>query len=98
MREAAREIAAEVEQSVARLQREQPELEKRLAEKQAQLDLASLAPKRLANYVVRVGADYQCPRCWIYEEKRSRMLPRPGPPRQDIFECVVCGRSVVLDH
>ena len=38
MREAAREIAAEVEQSVARLQREQPELEKRLAEKQAQLD------------------------------------------------------------
>ena len=91
LRRFAREIAARAEQQVAHLENEVLELQQRLAEKKAECDAARGAPKRLSNYDVSLGADYQCPRCWIEHERRSPLRPVPSDVGDiDIFRCRIC--------
>ena len=55
----------------------------------AECDRASMAPKRLASFKVKVGADYQCPRCFIESERHSALLPL-GNGRSDVLRCKHC--------
>ena len=87
----AREIATEAQRRVSYLEQEALELKGRLAQKEAERDAARSAPKRLSNYDVSLGADYQCPRCWIEHERRSPLRPVPSDVGDiDIFRCRTC--------
>jgi hypothetical protein len=98
LRQAAREIAAQAQAAVTRLEQETLDLKTRLAEKEAERDAARLAPKRLANYPVRLGTDYQCPRCWIEHEKRSPLRPIPSGDKNDILRCGICGEDFIIAY
>lgn len=90
----AREIAAQAQARVTQLEQEISDLEKRLPQAKAERDAARLAPKRLANYEVRLGAYHQCPRCWIEHERRSPLRPIPSNAGDvDLFRCGNCGET-----
>jgi hypothetical protein len=58
----------------------------RKAKMAAQLRSANLSYQRLANFQVKIGADYQCPACWIEHEARSALRPiGSGTDTEDIF-------------
>ncbi|MCW6511400.1 hypothetical protein [Lichenifustis flavocetrariae] len=86
-------VASQSDQKAARLhdqyQKVKLEAEKLLAER----NLARRALQRRADFVVKVGADYQCPRCWIEREKRSPLRPLEG----DIMACRECGIDIQVD-
>ena len=96
LRKAAREIAEQAKARVTHLEREIIDLEKRLAEAKAKCDSARLAPQRLANYQVKLGADYQCPRCWIDSETLSLLRPVRGHGAQDFLECDRCNSDYAI--
>lgn len=77
LRAKAERIAFRLQNQDARLEREQLELQQKMADIQAKRDAARVASKRLANYAVKLGIDYQCPRCWVEFEARSALTPRP---------------------
>jgi hypothetical protein len=92
LRKIAGEIAAEAQGRVTQLEQQTLELKKRLAETKAKRDAARLAPERLANYPVKLGPNYQCPRCWIDHEHRAPLRPVPNDnAREDILRCGRCG-------
>ncbi len=98
LREEVANHAAQAKQQASRLQGEILDLEIKTVLQKTELDKANLASQRAANFPIKIGIDYQCPRCWIFEEKRSGLVPRPSPPRRDIFECSDCGSSVIVDR
>ena len=51
------------------------EIEKLKLEIEAECQAGRLAPKRLLQYEFKIGTEYQCPRCWIYYERRSALHP-----------------------
>ena len=58
---------------------------------ESQLHAANMATKRLLDFRPMIGADYQCPDCFIKNETRSAMRPIPaGPSGLDLFKCVTC--------
>ena len=73
------------------------ELEKLKLEVEAQCRAAHLAPKRLLEYRFQIGTDYQCPRCWIYYERRSALHPAdPANPERTIMRCQTCAAEFVI--
>lgn len=96
-------IAGEIKQMATRfavslhgrttqLQAELAEVEARKAKIQAQLDVARLSENRLMRFEPQVGRDFQCPRCWIENEKRSVLSPMKGGTRlEDFWQCSACG-------
>ncbi len=88
LRKIASETARYAQARVTRLEEEVLDLEKRLAEKKTERDSARLAAKRLSNFQVTIGTDYQCPRCWIESGTRSPLRPIGGGTRdEDFFRC-----------
>jgi hypothetical protein len=86
--EIAEQLAATSQGYASQLQREIFELEQEAAQKKAALDAARLAPKRLADYPVTLGADYACPYCWFDAAKRSPLRAIPGGTREfDLMKC-----------
>ena len=62
----------------ARIEEELLELEEQKATLIARRDAVRLGPQRLLNFEPALGADFQCPRCWIDNEIRSTLSPIPG--------------------
>lgn len=54
------------------------------------------ARKRLLNYSPRVGPDFQCPRCWMENEKRSVLRTVVTNIDDDVFRCDVCHLELVF--
>lgn len=96
LRRAAREAADYAQARVSQFERELADLEKRLADAKAKRDTARLAPKRLADFQVKIGADYQCPRCWISEGVHASIRPVPSNTRDDLFGCRRCGSDFLI--
>lgn len=69
IRVVAAEIVANAQQRASSLQREFEEIEAHQLEIKAKLNALNLAHDRLLNFVLKIGPDYQCPRCWIEHEK-----------------------------
>jgi|tagenome__1003787_1003787.scaffolds.fasta_scaffold20852903_2 hypothetical protein len=86
LRKIARELAAQAQDRLARLDREVLDLESRLAKKQTERNAARLGPQRLADFQPQIGSNYQCPRCWIEDESPARLTPIPG----DLMRCGRC--------
>lgn len=85
------QIVAQTQTKVARLKKEILGLKEQLAKKEAQLDSANLAADRLSNFQVKLGGNYQCPRCWIEHGKHSAVRTIPSSSRDDAFRCDDCG-------
>lgn len=90
-------IAAGYEQHIARLERELADIESRKHQIKQQLHLVSLIPKRLSRFQPKVGADYQCPRCWLEQERHAVLQPIGwGTTHEDHFRCGSCGHRVTV--
>jgi hypothetical protein len=92
----AAEIAERLQQRSISLEQEILDLEARITQKEAERDLASRAPKRLANFEVQFRGYYQCPACWIERETRSPLHPRTGADITDTFECSDCRNTFTI--
>ena len=91
-RDVAEQIVQRSKNRTPKLQRELSEIEARKAEVEALLNSANLARQRLAIFQVKIGADYQCPICWIEREVRAPIRSiGAGTDNEDLFRCSVCG-------
>jgi hypothetical protein len=93
----AQEVVAESQAGSAYAYKAYLDAQARTAQLKAKLDFANLAEDRLANFQAKIGADYQCPRCWIEQNSRAPLLPRRGAEREDIFECRN-GHEISISH
>lgn len=96
-------LEAEAEYLVANLEGRRPaleaelrEIERRKLQVNAELEATHIARHRLVNFRPRFGADYQCPRCWVHHETRSRLESVGSDTRDDILRCRQCGADVVI--
>jgi len=95
IKEVAAKLARQMQGRVFRLQSELTEIEARKADIQAQLNMARLSPERASRFQPQIGPYFQCPRCWVENEKRSPLTPIGGPTRsEDFFRCRICGFEV----
>lgn len=83
----ARDLAGDLQKGTANAEAELVQIEKQRAAVMARLDLGRLAQKRLSEFRPEIGAQYQCPQCWIIDERRSALRPIPGTVREDMFRC-----------
>jgi hypothetical protein len=83
-------IARNMYGAASTLEAELREIERRKAEIDATLNAAKLAQKRLLNFHPRIGAGFQCPRCWVQNEKRSALTATPSSTGDDILRCHMC--------
>ncbi|HEV8015845.1 MAG TPA: hypothetical protein VGP48_09945 [Stellaceae bacterium] len=91
-REIAEQMAEYASARASQHQRELKEAELRKAEIEAKLRSANAALDRLANFQVKIGADYQCPACWIENETKAILRPvGGGTDADDFFRCNKCG-------
>ena len=51
------------------------------------------AAKRLLSYQPRIGAEYQCPGCWIDRGEQAPLLGVPGTAQHNIMRCDACGKD-----
>jgi hypothetical protein len=73
------------------------EIEKLKLEIEAECRAARLAPKRLLEYKFQIGPEYQCPRCWVYQERRSALQPTNAPNAdRAILRCQTCAAEFVV--
>jgi hypothetical protein len=93
----AQALATSLEGRQARLEQEIIDLQKETAKKQAALDAARIAPKRLTDFRVTLGRDFQCPYCWVEHGVRSSLRavghPSGGNADIDYFRCNACERG-----
>ena len=87
LNKAALEIAAQTENRAARIHQEYLDAQTLAANKKKEFEAASSAVKRAADFQVTLGANYQCPLCWIASGRRSDLRPIPSQTRDDIFRC-----------
>src|SRR5581483_11602268 len=85
-------IAQNAQSRLAALDQEEAELDARKAEIGAERKEISVAAQRAVEFRPQVGADFQCPRCWVDYERRARLLPVGGGTKaQDYFRRRTCG-------
>jgi hypothetical protein len=90
LHQAAVKKAMDMQSRLAALDREEAEIDARKAQIHAERNAISRAPDRLANFSVKVGANYQCPHCWIEHERQSVLSPIPSKTSADLFRCDTC--------
>ena len=89
---AAAEMAERAEQRVLALLEELAEIEIRKAQLEAEYEIANHASQHLASFEVKIGPNFQCPHCWISNERQSALSPAGGGTgRNDSFRCRACG-------
>ena len=66
------------------------ELEKEKATIEAERKSICLAPNRALMFKPKIGPDYQCPVCWVKDEKQSR-IDFVADESGDHARCDVCG-------
>jgi len=86
----ANEMAAHEQAKLSQIEKRLTELEDEKAALEARRDLASTARERALNFQPVLGADYQCPACWVVGEERAALGPISGEPHKDFFRCSRC--------
>jgi hypothetical protein len=94
---AARERAEGASHRASELERQIAELQFRRLQLDEQYSAADEARKRLANYEMKVGADYQCPCCWIDRGARAPLQEMPSGTDIELFRCTMCGWHMESD-
>lgn len=89
--------ASNAQHRVAALELQLKEVERQKLEIEAKCQVASLAPKRLLKFQPKIGTEYQCPRCWISDERRSSLRPIPAiDDTDDTMVCRACGAEYLI--
>lgn len=96
LRKTAQEIADHANSRISELDRKIADIEQQKKKIEADRVKARDTLKRLANYPVLLGSDYQCPLCWVGEGKMSPLRPVPSHDRNDIFQCTLCQFEQVI--
>ena len=94
--QAAIEIANGFRRRKLDLEKEQSDLKLSLAQAKAGLEATDLAIYRLGRFSVTLGAEYQCPRCWIAQGVPSSLIPQPGDTKEDWFKCRICNYELSI--
>lgn len=97
IQQAAIEIANGIHRRIAGLEKEKTRLENELSINQAALDAANLCHDRLGNFRPEIGADYQCPRCWINNESRVALRAAEGTEKVDVLRCPTCHWEILVE-
>jgi len=98
LKQAAVEVANNLQQRRSGLEAKKQNLETQLAQVQAQLDASSLPYQRVANFQPQIGADFQCPSCWVQNECRSALMPVPSETDDDILRCRTCHQDFSIPN
>ena len=73
------------------------EIEKLKLEIEAECHAARLAPKRLLDYKFKIGTEYQCPRCWINDERQSALRPaNSASVDRNLMRCQTCAAEFAI--
>jgi len=86
----ANQMAAREQAKLSQIEKRLTELEEEKASLEARRDLASTAHERALNFQPVLGADYQCPSCWIVGKGAASLRPIDGKPGKDLFRCGRC--------
>ncbi len=89
-------MANSLEGGVATLEAELLVIERRKIETEAELKGAKLARTRLLDFRPRLAHGFQCPRCWIENERQSALRPVPNTTSDEILRCHACGSEYVI--
>jgi transcription elongation factor Elf1 len=92
----AKEIAARQHQRASDFHEQYLKVQAQADDLRAKRDAARAAPERLANFVVKLRGDYQCPACGIERNMQSALIPKPSTTPDDYFECVKCGHMLTI--
>jgi len=79
-----------LQNAVLTLQTELKHIEKRKVEIDAKLQTVRRAHQRALDFRPSIGADFQCPRCWVEKALRSTLRPVGSDPRLNILRCGTC--------
>lgn len=91
------QIVEHLESRAPALKQELIEIEERKLAIERELNAADLAQKRLLNFRPMLGANYQCPSCWVWHEQTSSLYPIGGGTRtEDHFRCSVCHETITI--
>ncbi len=90
------EIANQIKESAAGLEKEKAQLELRALEIKARLQSASLTDKRAMHFRPEIGGKLQCPRCWVSNEVSTPLTPMSGTAKEDFFQCKTCGFQISI--
>ena len=83
--------AARMQQRDASLKDELLKIEARKAAVQTEREKIRTAAQRALKFMPKIGAEHQCPRCWILNERRAPLRPVGSPSDDfDIMRCA-CG-------
>jgi predicted RNA-binding Zn-ribbon protein involved in translation (DUF1610 family) len=88
----AKETALNAQLHLAALDKEEAAIEARKVEIAAEREKIGVAAKRALDFRAQVGADFQCPRCWVDYERRARLIPAEEDTKAgNSFRCRTCG-------
>lgn len=86
----AREIARRAQFRLAVLDREEAELDRRMAEIGVERANIRGAAQRARDFRPMIGTEYQCPRCWVDHKKQSVLQPMASQTENALFRCQDC--------
>jgi DNA repair exonuclease SbcCD ATPase subunit len=94
LQQEAEDTASRLRFRMSGLDQELAQLEARKAQIEEERNSARAASQRLARFRPQIGADYQCPVCWVERETESSLRPIGGGTEQeDIFRCDACDQK-----
>lgn len=95
--EIANEYASSLNAGIPAIQRELADIEKQKSGKEAKLNVARNALKRVSEFPALLRSEVVCPYCWINDGRKATLRTvghGPGDdPRSDMFRCNSCHRS-----
>jgi hypothetical protein len=89
-------LVADLENRRPALEAELQKIKTRERDIDAELRATHLGRKRLGEFAVKIGMDYQCPRCWVRDETRTTLRPVSSKTKDDHFACDTCGLDVLI--
>jgi hypothetical protein len=93
----AQRLTGDLDTRLAALDEEEAELDARKAEIEIERNSINDGPTRAFNYRTQIGAYFQCPTCWITNEKHSVLLPfESKKPFEDLLRCQTCSLEVTV--
>jgi hypothetical protein len=90
----AQDLAYQLEAKALKLRVKLHQIEAQKREVKAEYELMRRAPERLKKFDPVTPVAYQCPRCWLLNEKKSAMAKIAGAAPGQLFRCDACGYEI----
>jgi hypothetical protein len=73
------------------VQEEIADLKAQIVKKQEELEAINSSQRSFANFQGKIGDNYQCPRCWMFDGILAWLSPVHSNTPLDFFSCNKCG-------